>query len=124
MKRFEPLLTILQIFVVALVMLAGPWSRVAGKVFQSASDTSLAAVRRSDRASREADGKLVRLTATEHARRANIYMSNRAFAEAREHWDALLTYYPEDSNVPPAIFGIGRSLFWERKYAQAMPYFE
>src|ERR1700687_4000191 len=76
---------------------------------QSASDNNLSAVRQSDRAIRTANGKLSRLPAAEHLRRASVYMTNRAFAEAREHWEALLTYYPEDPNVPEALFGIGRS---------------
>src|SRR6267143_1834315 len=42
---------------------------------QSASDNSLATVRQSDRAIRTADGKLTRLPANEHLRRANIYMT-------------------------------------------------
>ena len=39
-------------------------------------------------------------------RRATIYMANRAFPEAREHWQALIDNYPNDANVPAAIFGI------------------
>src|SRR6202011_633678 len=76
---------------------------------QAASDDSLAAVRRSDAAIRNPQAKLGRLTTTEHLRRANIYMTNRAFAEAREHWEALLTFYPQDTSVPEALLGIGRS---------------
>jgi soluble lytic murein transglycosylase len=86
---------------------------------QSASDVSLADVRQSDRAMRSADGKLTRLAAAEHMRRANVYMTNRAFAEARDHWEALLKYYPESLNVPAAMFGIGRSYFQERQYEEA-----
>src|SRR5882724_529992 len=56
---------------------------------QAASDSSLAAVRRSDAASRTAKGKLGPLPVTEHLRRASIYMTNRAIAEAREHWQAV-----------------------------------
>jgi hypothetical protein len=80
-------------------------------VFQSASDGSLAAVRQSDRAIRTPSGKLSKLSPGEHLRRATIYMTNRAFAEAREHWEALLSYYPEDPSIPSALFGIGRSYF-------------
>src|SRR2546423_824546 len=91
---------------------------------QSASDDSLAAVRRSDRAIRGSDGKLNRLPATEHRRRENIYMSNRVFAEAREHWEALLKFYPQDENIPAALFGIGRSYFQERKYQEAFTVYD
>jgi soluble lytic murein transglycosylase len=92
--------------------------------FQSASDSSLAAVRQSDRGIRTPNGKLPRLAVAEHLRRANVYMTNRAFAEAREHWEALLNYYPEDSNIPSALFGIGRSYFQERRYQEAFTVFD
>src|SRR2546422_243123 len=91
---------------------------------QSASDDSLAAVRRRDRAIRTANGKLNRLSAAEHLRRANIYMTNRAFAEAREHWEALLSFYPQDPDVPAALFGIARSYFQERQYEEAFSFFD
>jgi soluble lytic murein transglycosylase len=91
---------------------------------QSASDSSLAAVRQSDRAIRTANGKLSRLSASEHLRRASIYATNRAFAEAREHWEALLNYYPEDPNVPEALFGIGRTYFQSRRYEQAFSFYD
>jgi TolA-binding protein len=91
---------------------------------QSASDNSLASVRQSDLAARTSDGKLARLSAAEHMRRANVYMSNRAFAEAREHWESLLKNYPQDVNVPAAMFGMGRSYFQERKYQEAFDIYD
>jgi soluble lytic murein transglycosylase-like protein len=87
-------------------------------------DNSLEAVRRADRATRGAEGKLDQLSAEEHLRRANIYMSNRAFEEARAHWQALIERYPNDVNVPAAINGIGRSYFQSRFYEQSLPFFE
>ncbi|HEX7294526.1 MAG TPA: hypothetical protein VF251_02160, partial [Pyrinomonadaceae bacterium] len=50
---------------------------------QAASETTLAAVRRSDAADRDARGNLKKLAAPEHMRRAAVYLSVRAFAEAR-----------------------------------------
>jgi soluble lytic murein transglycosylase len=91
---------------------------------QSANEGSLAAVRLSDRAARGSDGKLSRLTASEHLRRANVYLSDRAFAEAREHWEALIKYYPQDPNLPAALFGSGRSYFQERRYDEALSYYD
>jgi soluble lytic murein transglycosylase-like protein/outer membrane protein assembly factor BamD (BamD/ComL family) len=91
---------------------------------QTQRDNSLEAVRRADLAARGADGKPDQLSAEEHARRANIYMSNRAFAEARAHWQALIGSYPNDVNVPAAIYGIGRSYFQARFYADSLPFFE
>ena len=51
---------------------------------QSATDAALNAVRISDRADRAANGKFApQISATEHMRRAGIYLANRAFAPAR-----------------------------------------
>jgi len=86
-------------------------------------DDALAGTRRTDQAGRGTDGQLARISAEEHQRRAAIYHANRAFDEARGHWQAILTRYPQDSNVPAAMFGIGRSLFQERRYTEALPVF-
>jgi soluble lytic murein transglycosylase len=86
---------------------------------QSNSDASLAAVRREDRLARNAKGTITRLSPEEHLRRAGIYHANRAFDEAREHWQALMTYYPNDPRVAEALLGIGRSYFQARRYYEA-----
>jgi soluble lytic murein transglycosylase len=91
---------------------------------QSANDGTLASVRRSDDSSRGADKKLLRLSPTEHLRRANVYMTNRAFEEAREHWRALIEYYPQDARVPEALLGIGRSYLQSRRNEEALSTFD
>ena len=83
---------------------------------QAASETTLAAVRRSDAADRDAKGKLTKLTPAEHMRRAAVYLSVRAFAEARDHWQTLIDNYPQDPRVPEALLGIGRSYFLGKVY--------
>ncbi|HEX8180631.1 MAG TPA: transglycosylase SLT domain-containing protein [Pyrinomonadaceae bacterium] len=88
------------------------------------SDDALANARRLDSQGRGIDGALPQLAPPEHMRRAAIYLANRAFAEARAHWQALISRYPTDSNVPAALFGMGRSLYVERSYAEALPFFE
>ena len=85
-------------------------------VNQAASETTLAAVRRSDAADRDTKGKLRKLTPAEHMRRAAVYLSVRAFAEARDHWQTLIDNYPQDSRVPEALLGIGRSYFLAKDY--------
>ena len=50
------------------------------------SDSSLKLVIEQDKTSRDALGKLLTLTVAEHLFRADVYMSNRHFPEAREHW--------------------------------------
>ena len=88
------------------------------------SDDALTVTRRMDRATRTRDGQLPQLPPSEHLRRASVYQGNRAFEEAREHWRALIARYPEDVNVPTAHFGIGRTLFQERRYEEALPVFQ
>ena len=84
---------------------------------QSTSETALAAVRRSDASS--GGTSVPKLAPAEHMRRAAIYHANRAFEEARSHWRVLIERHPTDGNVPAAHFGIGRTLFQERRYAEA-----
>ena len=86
---------------------------------QANSDASLAAVRREDRLARNAKGTITRLPPEEHLRRAGIYHANRAFDEAREHWQALINYYPDDPRVAEALLDIGRSYFQARRYYEA-----
>lgn len=94
-------------------------STVVPQVAKPASDASLAAVRRDDQYARNARGVITRLSPEEHLRRANIYHANRAFEEARAHWQAFITYYPEDSRVAEALLGIGRSYFQARRYSDS-----
>jgi soluble lytic murein transglycosylase-like protein len=90
----------------------------------SQDDDALASVRSLDRAGRTASGGLAQLSPAEHLRRAGIYMTNRAFAEARAHWQALVERYPNDPNVTAALYGIGRSYFQARRYEESLPWFE
>ena len=83
---------------------------------QTASESALAAVRRSDAAARDANGNLAKLTPAEHMRRAGIYLVNRAFAEARTHWQSVLDNYPQDPRAAEALLGIGRSYFLGKSY--------
>jgi soluble lytic murein transglycosylase len=96
---------------------------VNGKA-QTARDGTLSTIRRSDTATKDALGKLPRLSPAEHMRRASVYMSNRAFPEARAHWQAMIDFYPEDSRVAEALFGIARSYFQQKVYDQALAAFE
>lgn len=88
-------------------------------VQQAAGDLSLTTVRRSDAALRDSSSDAARLSPAEHMRRAAVYMTNRAFDEARTHWQAVVDFYPQDPHVPEALFGIGRSYFQSKNYEQA-----
>jgi soluble lytic murein transglycosylase-like protein len=87
-------------------------------------EDALNSTRRADESGRAEGGALPQLTPQEHMRRAAIYQVNRAFEEARAHWHALIERYPTDANVPAAYFGIGRTLFQEKRYEEALPVFQ
>ena len=92
---------------------------------QNYNDATLARVREQDRlAISDASGDASGLSSAEHAYRADVYSFNRAFPEARAHWQKILENYPDDANVAKALMGIGRSYMWEREYAEAIPFFD
>src|SRR5713101_4271762 len=98
---------------------------MASLAYSQGGDAALSAVRESDRADRAQKSKqLNQLPAAEHARRAGIYLLNRAFAEARAHWQALIDNHPNDTNVPAALLGIARSYYVERRYEEARQTYE
>ncbi|MCA1621112.1 MAG: transglycosylase SLT domain-containing protein [Acidobacteria bacterium] len=86
-------------------------------------EDALNTVRRADQSARAGGAGAPQLTPAEHMRRAAIYHANRAFEEARAHWRALIERHPSDGNVPAAHFGIGRTLFQERRYEEALQVF-
>lgn len=86
-------------------------------------DSRLAAVRRADQADQTADGQIGQLSVSEHLRRADVYQTNRAFPEARRHWQAILDRYPTDPAVATALYGMGRSNFQEKHYDVALPFY-
>lgn len=88
-------------------------------------DSTLAAVRAKDAQSRDASGKINTLTGGEHIFRADVYMSNRAFAQAREHYQKIIENFQSDQSLMPrALFGIARSKMWEKDYAGAVRGFD
>ena len=92
---------------------------------QTYNDATLRRVTLQDQTSRDASGKLLTLSAAEHAYRADVYSSNRHFAEAREHWQKILDFYSTDATVmPKTLFGTARSYMWERQYEKAVFYFD
>ena len=93
----------------------------------SSSQTSDAALRRAmrlDADQRDGGGKLPTLDAAEHLSRAETYMANRLFPQAREHWQKVFDNYPNDPGMPKALFGTARSYMWERQYEKAVFWFE
>lgn len=90
---------------------------------QGTGDAALSAIRMSDRTERAAKS-VSQVTSAEHLRRAGIYLANRLFAEAREHWQAIIDTNPNDTNIPAALLGMGRSYYVERRYDEARKTYE
>ena len=91
---------------------------------QTRSDAALSRVMSQDLSSRDAGNKLLTLSAAEHLERADVYMANRHFREAREHWQKIFDNYADDAGVPRALFGTARSYMWEREYQKAVFWFD
>ena len=92
--------------------------------FGQSSDAALRRATRLDNDQRDASGRLPTLEAAEHLARAETYMANRLFPQAREHWQKFFENYPNDAGMPKALFGTARSYMWERQYDKAVFWFE
>ncbi|HEY6189126.1 MAG TPA: transglycosylase SLT domain-containing protein [Pyrinomonadaceae bacterium] len=122
---FRALTSVLLLVCLPIAGAIGLPASTAAQTPASQDDDALANVRSLDRsASAITSSGLMLLTPAEHLRRANLYMTNRAFAEARAHWQALIDRFPDDPNVPAALYGIGRSYFQARQYEESLPWFE
>lgn len=88
------------------------------------SDAALRRITEADNAAKASTGKLPVMTAAEHLSRAETYMANRLFPQAREHWAIVMREYPTDAGIPKALFGTARSYMWEREYAKAVEWFD
>jgi soluble lytic murein transglycosylase-like protein/TolA-binding protein len=87
----------------------------------SSDDAALRAAEGLDRIDAAAQTKL---TEAERLRRARIYQFNRSFAEARPHWLALVNEFPQSAARAEALFQLGRGLFLEDKFAEAIKWYE
>lgn len=97
---------------------------ISSAAYGQTSDAALRRVRGQDAAIRDGSGGLQILSAAEHLSRAETYSSNRLFPEARAHWDIVFKNYPTDAGIPKALFGTARSYMWERKYSDAVTWFD
>ncbi len=90
---------------------------------QTSRDADLRGVTRLDEQDRGNDGKLITLPADEHIKRGYVYLDNRHFPEAREHFQRVVDVYPNDPLLSRALFGLARAYMWERRYVSAIPLF-
>jgi soluble lytic murein transglycosylase len=82
-------------------------------------------VKADDAAARNsANGQLPVLTAAEHLERGKVYFDNRHFKEAREHFQRIFDNFPLDPANTGAVFMTGRSLMWERRCEEAIPWLD
>jgi len=79
-------------------------------------DYALEAVRQLD----ALDNKSPTLSEQEHLLRASVYQFNRDFAGARVHYQAVVDRFPQSTTVPNALYQIGRGLYNEAKYDDAL----
>src|SRR5256714_3199583 len=100
-----------------LTLIITAWLLASSAIAQTG-DTALSSIRVSDKADRVAKSK-EQLTPAEHLRRGGIYLANRLFDDAREHYQAIVSNYPNDPTVPPALLGMARSYYVERRYEDA-----
>jgi len=90
----------------------------------SQTDAALRGVIEKDKVSRGGDGKLQTLTAGEHLTRGQTYFENRLFPQSREHFQKILDLFSADPAMSGALFMTGRSYYWEREYAKAIPFLD
>jgi soluble lytic murein transglycosylase-like protein len=86
-------------------------------------DFTLAAVRALDELAKRTDLSTPLLSEADHLLRASIYQFNRDFAGARIHYQAVVNANPKGGTAPNALYQIGRGLYLEYKYEDAIKYF-
>ncbi len=84
-------------------------------------DASLRAIIGLDRIDAEAKTTVSEL---EHLRRARVLQFNRAFAEARPHWLAVINGNPAGVSRAEAAYEMGRGFQWEDNFREAAKYFQ
>lgn len=87
-------------------------------------DFALTAVREIDALEKSAQSNAVQLSEADRLLRASIYQFNRDFGAARLHYQALIDQYPQSGTIPNAVYQIGRGLYSEGKYEDAIKSFQ
>jgi soluble lytic murein transglycosylase-like protein/TolA-binding protein len=87
-------------------------------------DFALGAVRELDELGKRTEIPAVTLSEADHLLRASIYQFNRDFAGARVHYQAIVNANPQAGTVPNALYQIGRGLYLEYKYEDAIKSFK
>jgi soluble lytic murein transglycosylase len=94
-------------------------------LFAQASDAALRRVKEADAAARsQNNGNIPLMSASEHLERGRTYFDNRHFNEAREHFRFIFDNFANDPAMSGALFMTGRSLMWERRCEEAIPWLD
>jgi soluble lytic murein transglycosylase-like protein/TolA-binding protein len=87
-------------------------------------DFALAAVKELDELRTRTELPAVPLSEVDHLLWASIYQFNRDFGGARVHYQAVIDGNPQSGTVPNATYQIGRGLYLEMKYQEALKVFQ
>ena len=87
-------------------------------------DFALAAVKELDQLRTQTDIPVVPLSEADHLLWASIYQFNRDFGGARVHYQTVIDANPQSGTVPNALYQIGRGLYLEMKYQEALKLFQ
>ena len=85
-------------------------------------DFALQAVRELDQI--EKSSGQTQLLEADRLLRASVYQFNRDFAGARLHYEEIIKQSPQSPTVPNAMYQLGRGLYQEAKYPEAITYFQ
>lgn len=64
------------------------------------------------------------LSEGDHLTRASIYQFNRDFDGARDHYLAVVNQFPQSSSVTESLFQIGRGLYQQARYDEALKHLQ
>ena len=87
-------------------------------------DFALAAVKELDQLRTRSDIPAAPLSEADHLLWASVYQFNRDFGDARVHYQAVISGNPQSGTVPNATYQIGRGLYLEMKYEDAVKFFQ
>jgi soluble lytic murein transglycosylase len=87
-------------------------------------DFALAAVKELDQLRSKTDIPAAPLSEADHLLWASIYQFNRDFGGARVHYQSVIDTNPQSGTVPNALYQIGRGLYLEMKYEEAVKFFQ
>ena len=65
----------------------------------------------------------IQISEADHLRRALVCQFNRYFTDARRHWQAIVSQFPNSVARAEALFQLGRGYELEDKFSEAIPWY-